>query len=301
MTDTPETDEIEVDLTDAPELAAPEDGAAAAPEPSKVVETDDGIEAIKARLAAVEAERDAANARAQTAAQAATQAATDVRQSEINQVSGAIEQVKQRAPVLEAQLAEALAAGDAAAIAKVQRLITRDEAALIRLEDGLEALKKAPPPKPVIADPVERMIAEWGMSPESANFIRQHPSLINRPNALIAAHNLAVEAGLRYDSPEYFAHAERTLGLASTDARPQAAAKTPDVEPTSDAAAAPAGGRSTSPAAAPVSRSAPGVNGRQIVRLTAEEREMAATLGISEQDYARNKVALQREGKLAVN
>jgi phage I-like protein len=34
------------------------------------------------------------------------------------------------------------------------------------------------------------------------------------------------------------------------------------------------------------------------VRLSAEEREMATMMGMTPEDYARNKVALKREGKL---
>jgi phage I-like protein len=48
-----------------------------------------------------------------------------------------------------------------------------------------------------------------------------------------------------------------------------------------------------------VTRSGNGIGQRpNTVRLTAAEREIASDLGMSEQDYARNKLALQKEGKL---
>jgi phage I-like protein len=35
-----------------------------------------------------------------------------------------------------------------------------------------------------------------------------------------------------------------------------------------------------------------------VVRLTAEQKEMASMMGMSPEDYAKNMVALKREGKL---
>ena len=53
------------------------------------------------------------------------------------------------------------------------------------------------------------------------------------------------------------------------------------------------------PAAAPVSRSGTASGTRpNVVRLSSEEREMASMMGMSPEDYARNKIALKREGKL---
>ena len=65
------------------------------------------------------------------------------------------------------------------------------------------------------------------------------------------------------------------------------------------AAAAPAQRRS-SPAAAPVSRSGTGTGGGSpnVVRLSADEREMAKMMGMTAEEYARNKLALIKDGKL---
>ena len=62
------------------------------------------------------------------------------------------------------------------------------------------------------------------------------------------------------------------------------------------AATAPAEAKAAAPAAAPVSR---GSSGREnVVRLTAAEREMAELMGMKPEEYARNKIALKKEGKL---
>ena len=104
---------------------------------------------------------------------------------------------------------------------------------------------------------------------------------------MIAAHNLVTADGIASDTPEYFASVEKVLGIGA-----------PVEEDALSFASAPAQRRSA-PAAAPVSRTGTATGTRpNIVRLSAEEREMASMMGMTPEDYARNKVALKREGKL---
>jgi len=57
--------------------------------------------------------------------------------------------------------------------------------------------------------------------------------------------------------------------------------------------------RKAPPPAAPSSRAASnGSGGRNAVTLTREEREMAGIMGMTPEEYAKNKVALKKEGKL---
>ena len=57
--------------------------------------------------------------------------------------------------------------------------------------------------------------------------------------------------------------------------------------------------RRTPPPSAPVSRSSAGPGTRpNTVRLTSQEREMASMMGMTVEEYAKNKLALQKEGKL---
>ncbi len=102
---------------------------------------------------------------------------------------------------------------------------------------------------------------------------------------MIRAHEDAVDDGIPVDTPAYFAAIEAKLGLSKTnDTGDQYASK---VTQRRDAA----------PAAAPVSRGTS--NGsKNVVRLTAAEREAASDMGMSEQEYAKQKMILVKEGKL---
>jgi len=63
-------------------------------------------------------------------------------------------------------------------------------------------------------------------------------------------------------------------------------------------AAAPTQKRTSLPAA-PTTRTASGTPSKsQVVRLSAEMRDMASMMGMTPEDYAKNMVALRKEGKL---
>jgi phage I-like protein len=110
---------------------------------------------------------------------------------------------------------------------------------------------------------------------------------------MVAAHNLVTADGVQPDTDEYFETVERILGV-QAPAASVAAAEAP-----MSAASAPTQRRS-SPAAAPVSRSGTGTGGGSpnVVRLSADEREMAKMMGMTAEEYARNKLALIKDGKL---
>ena len=98
-----------------------------------------------------------------------------------------------------------------------------------------------------------------------------------------------VARGIAPDSDEYFAVVESALGIAKP--APKEAATEDGV--LSAAAAKPE--RDTAPPAAPVSRGGPS---SRSVRLSAEEIEMAEMSGVTAEEYARNKAALQKEGRM---
>jgi phage I-like protein len=57
--------------------------------------------------------------------------------------------------------------------------------------------------------------------------------------------------------------------------------------------------RRSAPPSAPVSRSGSAPGSRpNVVRLSNAEREMANMMGMTDMEYAKNKQALQKEGKL---
>ena len=92
---------------------------------------------------------------------------------------------------------------------------------------------------------------------------------------------MTVADGHAADSEDYFANVETLLGVRKAPAAE---------EPLSSASR-----RSTPPPAAPVSRETRGGN---VVRLTSEEREMADMMKMTPEEYAKNKVALKKEGRL---
>lgn len=307
------TDEITVDLEAADAKAVSESAKLAANgvddavtteisdlEPAKVEKTvvtpDEGLEKLKKQLEDERVRRQDAEQRANDASRAEATARGEVQTSQLDLVKGAIERLTESSDTLEGQYADAMAAQDWKAAAKAQRQMADNSAKLTQLEAGKKALESAPKPVPrAPADPVEQFTAQ--LSPASATWVRAHPEFVRDPHKnrqMIAAHELALARGHKADTAEYFASVEKTLDLAE----PVVAKIDPVTDATADAAQA-VGGR-TAPAAAPVSRSN-GSHGNRpnVVKLTPAEVEAAENSGLTLQEYARNKVALKKEGKLS--
>lgn len=314
------TDEIAIDLEAADAKAAAEaakkgangaagDSNAAATDidvvnddaqPAKVEKTavspEEGLEKLKKQLEDERTGRLAAEQRANDASRGEAAARGEVQTSQLDLVKGAIERLTESSDTLEAQYAEAFTAQDGKAVAKIQRQMADNAAKLTQLEAGKKALESAPKPVPRAAlDPLEQFVGQ--LSPASATWVRAHPEFVrdsHKNRQMIAAHELALARGLKADSPEYFASVEKTLDIAA----PVVAKTETETDATADAAQV-AGGRAA-PAAAPVSRSN-GAHGNRpnVVKLTAQEVEMAGIMGMTAEEYARNKVALKKEGKLS--
>jgi phage I-like protein len=152
----------------------------------------------------------------------------------------------------------------------------------------MKARPKQPEPVQAPSDPVEAFAAL--LSPKSADWVRRHPEYVRDAKLnrkMIAAHELAMADGVPVDSEDYFTAIEETLKI-----KPAA----PQTETSDEYAAKVTQRRDAAPAAAPVSRG--GSSRTNVVRLSAAEREMAEMMGMKPEDYAKNKVALQKEGKL---
>jgi hypothetical protein len=152
------------------------------------------------------------------------------------------------------------------------------------LEDGKKAMATRPKqaPQPVQTDPVEALAGQLSANGghRSADWVRAHPEFARdarQYQRMIAAHNLAVADGAAVETDAYFAAVESILGL--TKAAP--AAEDP---PT----------RRSPPPAAPVGRP----ENPRAVRLSAEEVEMASMMGMTNEEWAKNKQALRAEGRL---
>lgn len=302
-------DTIELDLDQPEKKVEGKTEKAVTPEPVEAAPVsptpEEALAALKkqlegkdAQIAAEAARRAEAERTANKAFEQANKAQTDARSSKLDMVVSAIDSVKREQEILEANLAAAYSGGDFASAAKIQTAISTAAARLVSLEAGKEAMEaEAKNPIPVQkmerpADPVEALASQ--LSPRSAQWVRAHPDYARDQRLqqrMVAAHNLAVTDSLVPDTDAYFEHVEKTLGLRK-EITPE-----PEEEALSEAAAPAA--RRASPAAAPVSRSGTG-NGKtpNRVTLTAEEREVAALNGMSDREYAEQKLKLMKEGKI---
>jgi hypothetical protein len=175
----------------------------------------------------------------------------------------------------------------------------------MELERGRVAMENAPPQAAPQAaqqqqranDPVEALASQ--LSSKSADWVRKNPQCVTDPRLyqkMVAAHNLAVADGYSPDSDDYFGFIEDTLKINQRRQAP-ARVETETDDPLSSASA-PAQRRSAPPAA-PVTRAGT-ANGQRpdVVRLSRAEAETARDLGMTEQEYARNKQLLKKEGRL---
>lgn len=271
-------------------------------EEPKVETPTEGIEELKRKLAEeqqahAEAQRArvAAERQVQVETQRAQRATTEVEDTNLHLVNNAIETVKREQDLLKGAYKQALAEGDFDKAADIQMSMTDATVNLRQLENGREALKNRPkivPVAPPAADPVEQIAAQ--VTPTSAKWLRANRDSLKSEREIkrmFRAHEDAVDDGIVPDSPAYFEFIETRIGIR----RPEPA---PVQEEFVSEAAAPVQRRS-SPTAAPVSRNGSGTGSRpNVVRLSAEERETADNMGMSLEEYAKNKHALQKEGRL---
>lgn len=284
-------DKIEVAEEDAPPVI--EKKADAKPVQDEVT-PDQGIEALKKRLEDEKKAREEAERRAYEAQAQAQRAQRDVQDGDYQLILSAIDTTKRNADILKNGYAEALSVGDYRKAADFQEAIALNANKLSTLENGKSALEARlkQPVQPVQNDPVEQFAAQ--LTPRSAAWVRNNPDIIrNRYDDMVKAHSHAVGEGFVPDSDAYFEHVERRLGL-----RKAPEPEIPEEEVIS-VAAAPVQKRTSAPPVAPTSRVASNSSGRpNVVRLTAEQKEMAAMMGMTPEDYAKNMVALKKEGKL---
>lgn len=301
MSDTEKDVEIDFDKVEEaakqPDIKVEEAEAVQKSEP-QVISAEEGLEAFKKKYEEERQARIDAENRARQAAQQAREAQGQVGDTNLQLVNSAIDTLKRESDILKANLRAAMASGDYSAAADAQEAMADTKAKLLQLENGKAALQeqlrnpvqRVEPP----VDPVEALASQ--LSPRSAAWVRAHPEYARNPRLtqkMIAAHNLVTADGMAADTDEYFESVERVLGVSAPPSASVEAAEAP-----MSAAAAPAQRRS-SPAAAPVSRSGNPANSRpNVVRLSAQEREMAQMVGQTPEEYARNKLALIKAGKI---
>jgi hypothetical protein len=268
------------------------------PEISKkeVSDPEEGIQELKMKLEQERAARIEAEKHARRAYESAADAKNEVQDTNLQLVKNAIDTVKRNNDILKYNYSEAMAVGDYNKAAEIQENMGMNSAKLMELERGRAHMENAPkvvaPEPPRHSDPVEALASQ--LSPRSADWVRRNPNCVTDPRMyqkMIAAHNLAIADGHQPDTDDYFGIIEDTLKISkrvNTDY---------DDDPTSGAAKVTQ--RRSAPPAAPVSRGGGGTGSRpNEVRLTREEIETARDLGMSEKDYARNKMLLKKEGRM---
>jgi hypothetical protein len=275
-------EEIEIVLEEAPETGEVEVESAQETQEASAPDIQQSISELKRQIAAEREARHVAERRAHAAS-------LEKDDTEIQLVSSAIDNVIRDTEILKSNYQIAMQNQDFQNAAEIQQLMSEKSAQLLQLRNGLEAMTskpKEPEPQYVPADPVEAFASR--LSSTSAEWVRRNPQFVTDPRLnrkMIRAHEDAVDDGIAVDTPEYFAAIEAKLGVAKTaETGDQYAAK---VVQRRDAA----------PAAAPVSRGT-STGSKNVMRLTAAQREAAKDMGYSDKEYAELRMQLIREGKL---
>jgi len=256
------------------------------PEAPAEITPEQGIEDLRKQLEAEKQARQAeaaaritAEKQAREAYERARAASTEVQDNNLTLVNNAIGMVDRDIQIYRDNLKAALEAQDYEAATEATEGLSDSKAKRLQLINGKEEMErraKEPPPQapqPRSVDPVEALAAQ--LTPRSANWVRANPQFATDPRLyqkMIAAHNLVVSDGVQPDTDDYFTEIENILKVRPT-------------EPQKEAPRA--------PPAAPPSRST-----GNVVRLSADEREMAAMMGMTDQEYLNNKRELQKAGRL---
>jgi len=258
------------------------------------MDPDEGINDLKLKLEQERSGRIEAERQARRATEVAVEAKNEVQDTNLHLVKNAIDTVKRNNDILKYNYSEAMAVGDYTKAAEIQEGMSMNTSKLMELERGRSHMESAPkyevPQQQRPSDPVEALASQ--LSPRSADWVRRNPQCVTDPRMyqkMVAAHNLAMADGYQADSDDYFGFVEDTLRIS----------KRVDVGEDDPMSASAKVTQRRSPPAAPVSRSGTGTGSRpNVVRLTKAEAETAKDLGMTEQDYARNKLLLQKEGRL---
>lgn len=277
---------------------------------TQLAERQSALDTANQRIASSETVASQATQRARQAEQEAVEARTREAESQKTTVSTGIAAAKAEADAAEEAYKIAFEAGDAGTAAKAQRRIARAEADLALLEQAKADMGETRPAQTekrpdAQVDQVEAFIQS--RTPATQNWLRAHRDYLTEPkkNAKMqAAHFDAESEGIALDSPQYFEHIEKFLGMKKIEPEPK-----------------PNGGsesqRRPASQVAPVTQSGGGMSGEgNTVRLSKQEAEAATdgtltwnyddptgkgrwkkgeVLGV--QEVARRKLAMQKEGR----
>lgn len=271
-------------------------------------------ESEKRRVAKEEAEGRARAAQrdADAARQEAATARTAATSSQLDTITTALSSAQSEAEAAKRDIKLAGESGDYGAQADAYERLAKATTLVARYDEAkadLETRKTAKPVTPT--DPVEAYAA--GRTEQTANWLREHREFVIDPRKnqkLTAAHHDAMGEGLSPDTPEYFDHVEKFVGLKKADVVEKVVTEGDDVQ-------RPGAKKPAARQVAPVngSRGTGGAVPSNEVRLSAREAE-AANDGthvwnyddpsgqkkfkkgdaIGTQEFARRKQALTKQG-----
>jgi hypothetical protein len=260
--------------------------------PKAELTVEDGINELKFKLEEEKRAREEAERRYKEAQQQAHLAKNDAFDSNLRLLDNAIETVQRNQEILKQNLRDAVAAGDADAQADIMLTISKTDSDLRQLQQGKVQYEAQAAAAQEPADPVEKIASR--LTPRSAEWVRAHPEYATDPaltRRMVRAHEDAIDEGIKADTDEYFEFVETKLKIRKQEAREeQGSALSEASAPTQ---------RRSAPPAAPVSRASSTGSRSNVVTLTRAERETASALGMTDREYASNKQALIKEGKLA--
>jgi hypothetical protein len=293
-----EEKDIEIVLDEAPKQPEEKRG-----EPIVIVEGDDESEQsakneFDAQKELKKLERDLKKERQarERAEQQKDMAQHEASENRKHVIAAAVHQLKNDHESLKSKWSEAMSINDFDLAAQIQSDISKNSIDLARLEAEVETSRRQETVKTQQVNQLDDIIK--AVSPTSAKWLKSHRDTLNDPvmiQDMFDAHGAAVRRGIDPDTSEYFEFIEKRLGL--DDEKP--APKRKQVEEQYDdepmSAAAKPSSRQAPPPPAPVERYGSRPN---VIRLSRAEVETAKSLGMTEKEYAANKMALQKEGRM---
>lgn len=272
-----------------------EEGTDASPLKARIAELERSNQEYLARIEAEQREKTEALRRAQEREAEIGRLQEQTTSSQAEAINAALAAAQAEAESAERDIEAAASLGDAKAQAEAYRKLSRAEARIISLENGKEALereiKSRPEPKPtpqVQDDPLEKL----NLPQLAKDWLRKHPEFLHDPrkNAKIQTlHYDVVDEGYAPYSKDYFEMMEQKLGMRKAPVK----AEEPDYEEDDEVEDNQSTRRTI--VSAPPSRETPSSSGARDggrVRLTNLEKEAARMSGISEEEYAKNKLKL---------
>lgn len=287
-----ERDELEVDGDPEPDIIVEEPEPDPEPDYSHIEEEDpepvDGLDELKRQLDELRGQNEALSKQAErgeaaelAADQAHVVTALNAAKGDLSAATSAYEDAAAKGDWKAAGTAQQKMALAAADVRDYEGALDEVKTAIQRFNKGE---RRAQPQQQQAApsDPFEAAIKD--ASEPSKDWCRKNKADLQKSQAraqmAMAGHLSALEAGIKADSPEYFAFLDKHMGYTAVTTRKPKPTGQPRV-------AAPAG-----------TRSAPARGGEITeVKLSAAEVQMARSMGMSTKEYAANKRELIKNGQ----